>query len=190
MYQAIRQVWKKPKESLGPLYKERLIEWRRQDVLTKIERPTRLDRARSSGYKAKKGISMIRVRVKRGGRKRTQIKKGRRSKTSRRRKIVGMSYQWIAEQKCQRKYKNLEVLNSYFVAEDGVHRWFEVIMVDPYRPEIKADKKLAWMAWRKHTNRVLRGKTSAGRSSRGLRNKGKGAEKLRPSRRANKGLSK
>ena len=34
-------------------------------------------------------------------------------------------------------------------------------------------------------NRVLRGKTSAGQKSRGLRNKGKGAEKIRPSRRAN-----
>ena len=72
MYQAIRQVWKKPKENLGDLYKERLIEWRRQDVLTRIERPTRLDRARSLGYRAKKGISITRVRVKRGGRKRNE----------------------------------------------------------------------------------------------------------------------
>jgi len=36
----------------------------------------------------------------------------------------------------------------------------------------------------KHKGRVFRGKTSAGKSSRGLRNKGKGAEKLRPSLRA------
>ena len=190
MYKAVRELWKKPKENLGELYKERLIAWRRENSITKIERPTRLDRARSLGYKAKKGIILYRVRVKRGGRKRLQRKNGRRSKTQRRRKIVGMSYNWIAEQRAQRKFTNLEVLNSYFVAEDGLHRWFEVIMVDPYRPEIKTDKNLNWICFRKHTNRVLRGKTSAGRRSRGLHNKGMGTEKLRPSRRAKKGLSK
>jgi large subunit ribosomal protein L15e len=190
MYKAIRELWKKPKENLGELYKERLIAWRREDAITKIERPTRLDSARSLGYKPKKGIVLFRIRVKRGGRKRLQRKNGRRSKTQRRRKIVGMSYQWVAEQRAQRKFTNLEVLNSYFVAEDGLHRWFEVIMVDPYRPEIKADKNLNWICFRKHTNRALRGKTSAGRSSRGLMNKGIGAEKLRPSRRAHNRLNK
>jgi large subunit ribosomal protein L15e len=189
-YQAIREIWKKPKANLGPLYKERLIKWRREVSVLQIRRPTRLDAARSIGYRAKKGISVARVRVKRGGRKRTQIKKGRRSKTSRRRKIVGMSYQWIAEQKAQRKFANLEVLNSYFVAKDGLHAWYEVVLVDPYRPEIKSDSKLKWICFRKHSNRVLRGKTSAGRKSRGLRNKGIGAEKVRPSRNAKKGLNK
>lgn len=190
MYKAIRELWKKPKANLGELYRERLIAWRRENSVTKIERPTRLDRARSLGYKPKKGIVLLRVKVKRGGRMREQRKNGRRSKTQRRRKIVGMSYQWIAEQRAQKKYSNLEVLNSYFVAEDGLHRWYEVIMVDPYRPEIKADKNLSWICFRKHTNRVLRGKTSAGRRSRGLHKKGMGTEKLRPGRRANKGLSK
>jgi large subunit ribosomal protein L15e len=185
MYKAIREIWKKPKQNLGPLYKERLIAWRREEAVTKIHRPTRLDRARSLGYKPKKGVILYRVRVKRGGRKRLQMKKGRRSKTSRRKKIVGMNYKWIAEMRLQKKHENLEVLNSYFVAKDGLHAWYEIIMIDPFRPEIKADKRLNWIGWRKHTNRVLRGKTSAGRKSRGLRNKGIGAEKLRPSRRAN-----
>jgi large subunit ribosomal protein L15e len=190
MYQQIRAVWKKPKENLGELYKQRLVQWRRDVSVLQIKRPTRLDRARSVGYRAKKGISVARVRVKRGGRKREQMKKGRRSRTQRRRKIVGMSYQWVAEQKAQRKFRNLEVLNSYFVAKDGIHAWFEVILVDPHRPEIKTDKNLKWICFRKHTNRVLRGKTSAGRKSRGLRNKGVGAEKLRPGRKAKGGLSK
>ena len=190
MYQAIRELWKKPKQTLGTLYKERLIQWRREPVVISIERPTRLDRARSLGYKAKKGISIARVRVRRGGRKREQLKKGRRSKTQRRRKIVGKSYQWVAEEKVQRKYTNLEVLNSYQVAKDGLFYWFEVILVDPYRPEIKSDKNLKFLKFRKNTNRVFRGKTSAGRKSRGLNKKGIGAEKLRPSRRAQKGRSK
>jgi len=190
IYKAIKELWKKPKKNLGPLYKERLIRWRKENSIVKIERPTRLDRARSLGYKPKVGVTLVRVRVKSGGRRREQRKKGRRSKTQRRVKIVGMSYQWVAEQRAQRKYKNLEVLNSYPVAKDGLHKWFEIILINPYRPEIKADKNLGWIKFRKHTNRVLRGKTSAGRRSRGLRKKGKGAEKLRPSRRAKKGLSK
>ncbi|MAG77751.1 50S ribosomal protein L15e [archaeon] len=189
MYQEIRKLWKRPKQNLGTLYRERLIQWRREPTIISIERPTRLDRARSLGYRAKKGISVMRVRVKRGGRQREQRKKGRRSKTQRRRKIVGMSYQWIAENRAQKKHVNMEVLNSYQVAKDGLFYWFEVIMVDPQRPEIKSDKKLNFLC--KERKRVFRGKTSAARKSRGLsRNKGIGAEKLRPGRRAQKGRSK
>jgi large subunit ribosomal protein L15e len=188
MYQAIREMWKDPR--LDELYKQRLIQWRKEDVITSVERPTRLDRARSLGYKAKKGISIIRVRVARGGRKREWRKHGRRSRTMRRKKIVGMSYQWIAEQKAQRTHKNLEVLNSYFVGKDGIYSWYEVIMLDPFAPEIKSDKNLNWICYRKQTYRVLRGKTSAARKSRGLLKKGKGAEKLRPSRRAHNRLAK
>ena len=76
MYQAIRQLWKKPKEGLGELYKQRLIAWRKELVITSIHRPTRLDRARSLGYKANRGITMVRVRVARGGRKREARKHG------------------------------------------------------------------------------------------------------------------
>jgi len=190
MYQEIRKLWTKPKQNLGELYRERLIQWRREPTVISVERPTRLDRARSLGYRAKRGISIVRVRVKRGGRKREQRKAGRRSKTQRRRKIVGKSYQWIAEEKAQRRFTNLEVLNSYQVAKDGLYYWFEVIFVDPFMPEIKKDPKLKFLCYRKHTYRVFRGQTSAARKSRGLNKKGKGAEKLRPGRRAQKGRSK
>jgi len=185
MYKYIQELWKKPKENMPELWRERLIKWRKENSVVKIEKPTRIDRARSIGYKAKKGFVVVRVRVKRGGRKREQLKKGRRNTTQRRRKIVGKSYQWVAEERAQKKYTNLEVLNSYYVAKDGKHYWYEVIMVDPYRPEIKADKEISWICLRKHTNRVFRGKTSAGRKSRSLRRKGKGAEKARPSLRVN-----
>jgi large subunit ribosomal protein L15e len=190
MYQAIGELWKNPKKNLGELYKQRLIEWRKQDTITEIERPTRLDRARSLGYRAKKGFFLTRVRVLRGAHKREWRKHGgRRSKTMRRLKIVGMSYQWIAEQKAQRKHKNLQVLNSYFVGEDGSHKWFEIIMVDPHAPEIISDKTINWIT-KQHDNRVFRGKTSAARKSRGLTHKGTGTEKLRPSRRAHNRLAK
>ncbi|MBS3163059.1 50S ribosomal protein L15e [Candidatus Woesearchaeota archaeon] len=189
MYKAIKELWKSPKANLGELYKQRLIEWRRQDVFTEIKRPTRLDRARSLGYRAKKGFFLTRVRVLKGAHTREFRHSGRRSKTMRRLKIVGMSYQWIAEQKAQRKHKNLQVLNSYYVGEDGVHKWFEVILVDTHAPEIISDKTINWIT-KQNDNRVFRGQTSAARKSRGLRRKGTGAEKLRPSRRAHNRLAK
>jgi large subunit ribosomal protein L15e len=93
------------------------------------------------------------------------------------------SLQWIAEERAARKYPNMEVLNSYWVAEDGRYKWFEVIFVDRDHPAIKSGKQLSWMTAKK--KRVFRGLTSAGRRGRGLRRKGRGAEKVRPSLRAN-----
>ena len=55
---------------------------------------------------------------------------------------------------------------------------------------IKADKKLNWIGKGANKRRVTHGLTSAAKKSRGLSKKGKGAEKIRPSRRANKGRSK
>ena len=180
-YKYIAQAWKKPKTGLGDLWKERMIQWRKEGSITKLERPTRIDRARALGYKAKKGFLIARVKLDRGGRKRQRMVAGRRSKTQRRMKILGMSYQWVAEQRAQLAFVNMEVLNSYSLAKDGTHYWFEVILVDPHAPEIKADKQLCWITQPQHHYRVLRGKTSAARKSRGLRGKGKGHEKNRPS---------
>lgn len=166
--------------------RERMISWRKENVVTRIDKPTRLDRARGLGYKAKKGFVIVRVRVLRGGRKRQKFMSGRRSKTMRRKKIVSKNYKWISEERANKKFKNLCVLNSYWLAKDGRHYWYEVILVDPCAPEIKSDKRMNWICKPKHRTRVYRGKTSAGRKSRGLRRKGKGAEKIRPSQRANK----
>jgi len=183
LYHYLREAWKNPREL--DLWRQRLIEWRKTDAVVKVDKPLRLDRARTLGYKAKKGFVIFRVRVKRGGRKRPRpTKKGRRSKRQTLRKILSMNYRWVAEQRVARKYKQLEVLNSYWVAQDGRYYWYEVILVNPEAPEIKNDKHLAWIANRKHKGRAFRGLTSAGKKSRGLRKKGKGAEKARPSRRA------
>jgi len=183
-YSFIRDAWKNPKENLKELWMKRLIEWRRQDVFTRIDKPTRLDRARALGYKAKTGFTIVRVRVIRGGRKRSKPKGGRRSKRQTTKKILKMNYQWVAEQRAQRKFPNLEVLNSYWVAKDGKYAWYEVIFVDPYRMEIKKDKNIEWIVSNKQRKRVLRGLTSSARKSRGLRKKGSRAIKVRPSLRA------
>ena len=75
IYKYIRNVWKKPDRSYGSNLKERLIVWRKSDAIVRVEKPTRLDRARSLGYKAKKGYLIARVRLLRGGRQRPQLKK-------------------------------------------------------------------------------------------------------------------
>jgi large subunit ribosomal protein L15e len=127
---------------------------------------------------------VIRQRVNRGGKQKAGNIKGRRSKRMSRKKTLNISYQSIAEQRVADKHPNCEVLNSYYLAEDGRYYWYEVILIDKNHPSIKKDKSLRWITKVKHTNRVYRGKTSAAKSSRGLRKKGKGAEKARPSRKA------
>ena len=185
MYQYVRELWKTPSESLGELWQKRLIEWRNEDASIRIERPTRLDKARALGYKAKQGYILIRQRVDRGGRQRELIRKGRKNRQFSRRKDLDKSYQSVAEQRAVKKYDNCEVLNSYYVGEDGLHYWYEVILVDKAHPSILADPRINWIANPANTRRVFRGLTTAAKKSRGLKNKGKGAEKLRPSLTAN-----
>ncbi len=178
MYKRVKELWKRPKETLGNLWKQRLIEWREEKAVERIERPTRIDRARNLGYKAKQGYVLARVRVKKGGRKRPRPRKGRKPKKAGVKKFSpGKSLRWIAEERAERKFPNLEVLNSYYVAEDGIYKWYEVILVDPNHPVIKKDRKINWIC--KSRGRVFRGKTSAGQKSRGLRGRGKGYEKSR-----------
>jgi large subunit ribosomal protein L15e len=69
---------------------------------------------------------------------------------------------------------------------DGLHEWFEIIMVDPHHPVIKADKTINWICSSKQKGRAFRGLTAAGKAGRGLKWKGKGAEKVRPSINAHK----
>ncbi len=181
MYKAIEKAWDKPDESyVGALIKERLIKWRRQPSVTKIEKPTRLDRARKLGYKAKPGFILARARVRRGGRRKSRPRKGRRP----RRMLIRhfppkKSLQRIAEERTNRKFPNLEVLNSYWVASDGKGKYFEVLLVDPNHPSIRLDPDINWICGKNQHRRAFRGLTSSGRKGRGLRSKGKGYEKVR-----------
>ncbi len=183
-YKYVRELHKQPKAKLGELFKERLIQLRREPAMVRLLRPTRIDRARSLGYKAKQGFVIVRQRVTRGGHTRPDIKGGRRPKTNRQRKVVNKSYQQIAEERVAKVYTNCEVLNSYLLTEDGQHSWFEVILVDRTHPVILKDTQINWISLQK--GRVFRGLTSAGKKSRGLRNKGIGAEKVRPGQKANR----
>ncbi len=183
-YKYIQETMQKQYAQRDENYKQRLIAMRREPVVTRLEKPTNLARARTLGYKAKQGFVVARVRVARGSGMQTRPNKGRKPKRMGVNKLTrAKNKQVVAEEKAQRKYQNLEVLNSYWIADDGQHKWYEVIMVDPDHPSIKNDSTVSWTA--KQRKRVNRGKTSAGRKGRGIMKKGKGTEKTRPSIRSN-----
>ena len=163
MYSYIADAWNVPSKSyVKELNYERRIQWRKEENFCRIERPTRLDRARALGYKAKQGYVVVRARVRKGSFQKRAIVTGRRAKRKGINQItVGKSLQRMAEERTAKRYPNLEVLNSYWVGADGQ----------------QCDDA--------HKNRVYRGKTSAGQKGRGMRHTGKGAEKARPSVRAN-----
>ncbi len=183
----VRDAWKSLKKSeIYNLHKQRMISWRNGPSLERVEFPTRLDRARALGYKSKKGFVIVRARVRRGGRNKEHILGGRRPRRKGISKLTPKkSIQWIAEERTADHYPNMEVLNSYYVGEDGYYKYYEVILVDKTLPEITHDSRISWVAEPQNTGRVYRGLTSAGYKARGLRTGNKGSAKSRPSIRAN-----
>lgn len=191
MYDHLSDQWKKPDTSFKSPQQQRLIQWRQEENFLRVEKPLRIDRARSLGYKAKQGYIVVRARVRKGGLRKHKIKGGRKpSKKGVKKITAAKSTQRIAEERTAKRYPNMDVLNSYWVGGDGKHHYYEVILVDPVHPAIMRDPKINWITATSHKRRVLRGKTSAGQKGRGLRHKGKGAEKIRPSIRAKKSRGK
>ncbi len=148
--------------------KQRRIKWRRQPAIVRTEKPLRISKARTLGYKAKQGFIMIRVRVRRGGLHKVPPRGGRRQRHSGITKFTPKkSMRMIAEERGNRKFPNLEVLNSYWVGEDGQYKWFEVILVDKTKLSIEESTQILG----KTPRRAHRGLTSAGKKIRGLRKK-------------------
>lgn len=186
LYKFLQKLWKNPRK-INPNYRSHLIKWRKENAVVRVDKPTRLDRARALGYKAKPGIIVVRSRINKGGRKRESTHQGRKpGKLGKVKYSTKKSLQTIAEIRASKKFRNMRVLNSYEVGEDGSHRWFEVIMIDTGHPQIFNDKQLGPLTTNKHRGRVDRGLTASGKKARGLKWKGKGVEKNRPSIRAHK----
>lgn len=170
VYHYIRELWKNPKKGFGAdAWKNKLTEWRKEPAILRIDKPTRIDRARSLGYKAKQGFIVVRARIGKGLTKRPRISKGRRPKRYGRTRLApAHSKQRILEGRVARKYPNMEVLNSYWVGEDGKYSWYETILVDRDHPVILANKETNWVASSANRSRVYRGLTSSGKKARGL----------------------
>jgi len=74
-------------------------------AVTRLDHPTRLDRARALGFKAKQGIAVARVRIRRGGRRKSRWQRGRRTKHMGVNKITpGKSIQSIGEERVARRF--------------------------------------------------------------------------------------
>ena len=75
-YKYLEELWKKKQSDVMRfLSRVRTWEFRQLPACHRASRPTRPDKARRLGYKAKQGFCIFRVRIKRGGRKR-KVSKG------------------------------------------------------------------------------------------------------------------
>merc|ERR1712241_127991 len=160
----------------------RTWEYRQLPVIHHCTRPSRPEKARRVGYKAKQGYVIYRIRVRRGGRKKNTPKgcvygKPRNSGAIRKLKSA-------AEERVARKCSNMRVLNTYWVGQDASFKFFEVILIDPQHKAIRRDPRINWIVGAKHKHRELRGLTATGKKARGMNQRGHKAMKKRPSRRS------
>lgn len=157
----LRETWKKPDDIPG--HKERVREWRRDNVVVRVEKPTNPAKAHALGYRAKQGFIVVRSRIEKGGRRRQAPAKGRNpGKFGLVHFTPPKKRQTILEQRVAKKFVNMEVLNSYQVGRDGQYHYYEVILVDP---ALKTSKS-AHLG--KGKGRVFRGLTSSSKKSRSV----------------------
>ena len=137
------QVWLKMLKENPMELRQRAVVWRNQNAVTRVEKPSRIARARRLGYKAKQGIIVVRMRVGTGGMRKQRPRGGRRPKHLGVTKIkADVSMKQVAERRVLERYPNMKLLGSYFLYKDGMHYWFEVILADPSHPRIAKDKEI------------------------------------------------
>jgi len=137
------QVWLKMLKENPMELRQRAVVWRNQNAVTRVEKPSRIARARRLGYKAKQGIIVIRMRVGTGGMRKQRPRGGRRPKHLGVTKIkADVSMKQVSERRVLERYPNMKLLGSYFLYKDGMHYWFEIILADPSHPRIAKDKEI------------------------------------------------
>ncbi|XP_058919650.1 large ribosomal subunit protein eL15-like [Kogia breviceps] len=171
-YKYIQQLWRKKQlDVMRFLLRVRCWQYRQLWALPRAPRPTRSDRARRLGYKAKQGYVVCQVRVRRGGRKRPVPKGATYGKPVHHgvnQLKLARSLQSVSEERAGCHCGALRVLNSYWVDEDSTYKFFEVILIDPFHKAIRRNPDTQWITKPVHKHREMRGLTSAGRKSRGL----------------------
>ncbi len=137
------QIWLNLWRENAPSLRERAISWRKENAVTRIEKPSRIQKARRLGYKAKQGIIVVRMRVGTGGMRRKRPRSGRRPKHPGVTRIkADVSMKQVADRRVLERYPNMKLLGSYYLYKDGMHYWFEVILADPSHPRVSKDKEL------------------------------------------------
>eukprot|EP01084_Bolivina_argentea_P263690 446401_1 len=187
-YKYLEELYKKKQSDvLRTLFRLRCWEYRNLPAIHRVPRPTRPDKARRLGYKAKQGYVVFRVRVRRGGRKKPLAKGinyGKPTNEGINQMKFRRSHQSIAEERIGRRAQNLRVLSSYWIVQDATYKYYEVVLVDPSHKAIRRDARINWIVSPVHKHRELRGLTAAGKKNRGLGGRGPHYAKNRPSRRA------
>ncbi|CAG8165502.1 unnamed protein product [Penicillium nalgiovense] len=165
---------KKQSDVIRFLLRVRCWELRQLNAIHRASRPSRPDKARRLGYKAKQGYVIYRARVRRGGRKRPAPKGATYGKPTNH-GVNQLKYQRAlkstAEERVGRRAANLRVLNSYWINQDSTYKYYEVILVDPQHKAIRRDARINWICNSVHKHRESRGLTATGKKSRGM-NKG------------------
>ncbi|MGC8710541.1 MAG: 50S ribosomal protein L15e [Candidatus Micrarchaeia archaeon] len=183
MSKYIRESFQNTYKERSELQKSRIMNWRKEGSVVRVAKPMNIVRARELGYKAKQGVIVARVKIRKGLRKREKPLGGRKPSKNARFFAYSKSLQSMAEERASRKFSNCEVLNSYYVGEDGEYAFYETILLDRTSPSIMNDKGYAALINQK--GRVYRGLTSSGKKHRGIADKGFGTNKNRPSVRSN-----
>merc|ERR1712221_17164 len=142
-YKYLEELYKRKQcDLLRFLFRVRCWQLRHLNTIHRASRPTRPDKARRLGYKAKQGYVVYRVRVRRGGRKKP-LPKGITYGKPKGEGINQIKFQRsirsVAEERAGRYCGSLRVLNSYWIAQDSTYKYFEVIMVDPQHKAIRRD---------------------------------------------------
>ncbi|MDE1762156.1 MAG: 50S ribosomal protein L15e [Candidatus Micrarchaeota archaeon] len=181
-YKYIKQSMEQSYKERSTVLKNRISEWRREGAIVRAQVPTNVARARELGYKAKPGVIIVRVKVSKGLSKRQKPVRGRKPSKYGRFYAYAKSLQSRAEERAARKFDNCEVVNSYYVGEDGEYKFFETILVDRNNKIITSDPDYANLIANK--SRAFRGLSSSGRRHRGIIRKGTGTSLSRPSVRA------
>ncbi len=139
LYRQVGETWQKVfKDKSGDIL-QRAIELRRGPTMLRLERPSRIDKARMLGYKAKEGVVVVRIRVKAGGMRRPRPVSGRRPKHL---GVLRMKsdepVQKVAERRVREKHTNLKLLGALPALG---RRKAQVVRVHNDRPCPSSDKE-------------------------------------------------
>eukprot|EP00919_Chromeraceae_sp_WS-2016_P055337 GHVR01131543.1.p1 GENE.GHVR01131543.1~~GHVR01131543.1.p1 ORF type:complete len:160 (+),score=8.92 GHVR01131543.1:975-1454(+) len=156
-YKYLEELWRKKQSDLmNFIFRIRTWEYRQLPVIQRVNKSSRPDKARRLGFKAKDGYVIYRVRVRRGGRKRPVAKgivNGKPASQGINQLKPSRNLRSKAEVRVGKALGALRVLNSYWVGQDGVYKYFEVIMVDPAHNGIRNDPRINWIARPQHKHR-------------------------------------
>ncbi len=110
--------------------RELLMELSGAPAFYRVEKPTRLAKARSLGYRAKQGYIIVRARVGKGGSRRPRPNHARKPSKAGVSFNFDVSSKRIAEGRVNRIFSNMDILGSYFLVDNGQYKWYEIILKD------------------------------------------------------------